>query len=63
MLFLQGGGTGQFAAVALNLMCIKDGQTADYIVTGTWSEKAAKEATKYGKVNKVLPATDKYTGM
>ena len=28
--------------------------TADYIVTGTWSEKAAKEAEKYGKVNLVV---------
>ncbi|KAJ1527694.1 hypothetical protein ONE63_007653 [Megalurothrips usitatus] len=59
VIFLQGGGTGQFAAVALNLM----GRTgsADYIVTGSWSAKAAKEAAKYGKVNLVFPKTDKYT--
>ncbi|XP_034248285.1 probable phosphoserine aminotransferase [Thrips palmi] len=58
VIFLQGGGTGLFAAVALNLM----GRTgsADYIVTGSWSSKAAKEAAKYGKVNLVLPKTDKY---
>ncbi|XP_073984673.1 phosphoserine aminotransferase [Rhodnius prolixus] len=58
VLFLQGGGTGMFAAVALNLM----GRTgvADYVVTGSWSAKAAKEAAKYGKVNLVIPKTDKY---
>lgn len=58
IIFLQGGGTGLFAAVALNLM----GRTgsADYLVTGSWSSKAAKEAAKYGKVNLVLPKTDKY---
>lgn len=57
-MFLQGGGTGLFAAVAMNLM----GRTgeADYIVTGTWSAKAAKEAAKYGKVNLVYPKPEKY---
>ncbi|XP_077996607.1 phosphoserine aminotransferase-like [Glandiceps talaboti] len=61
LLFLQGGGTGQFAATALNLMNLREGKCADYLVTGTWSAKAAKEAEKYGKVNRVLPKTDKYT--
>ena len=37
------------------------GQTADYLVTGTWSAKAAAEAKKFGSVNLVLPATKKYT--
>jgi len=58
ILFLQGGGTGLFAAVPLNL--ISETGCADYIVTGSWSAKAAKEATKYGKVNMVLPKTDSY---
>ncbi|KAJ8673930.1 hypothetical protein QAD02_005192 [Eretmocerus hayati] len=58
VLFMQGGGTGLFSAVPLNMM--KTG-TADYIVTGTWSSKAAKEAAKYGKVNLVLPKTSNYT--
>ena len=39
VLFLQGGGTLQFAMVPLNLMT-KSGK-ADYIVTGTWAKKAA----------------------
>ncbi|XP_017477951.1 PREDICTED: probable phosphoserine aminotransferase [Rhagoletis zephyria] len=59
ILLLQGGGTGQFAAVCFNLM----GRTgvADYVVTGSWSAKAAKEAEQYGKVNLVVPKVQKYT--
>ncbi len=49
ILFMQGGATGQFAAVAMNLM----GTTgkADYAVTGNFSGLAAKEAKKYGQVH------------
>lgn len=61
ILFLQGGCTGMFASVALNLMSV--GGTADYIVTGTWSEKAAAEAQKYGKVNWVVEKPKKYLGV
>jgi len=61
VLFLQGGGTGQFAAVACNLMGLQPKGSADYIVTGSWSAKAAQEAEKYGKVNYVVPKTKKYT--
>ena len=56
VLFMQGGGNQQFAAVPLNLM--KNG-TADYILTGQWSKKAAKEAEKYGKVNIIASSEDK----
>lgn len=45
VLFLQGGGTLQFAAVPMNLM--RSG-AADYVVSGTWSKKALKEARMYG---------------
>ena len=48
ILFLQGGATLQFAEIPMNL--IKSG-TADYAITGNFSEKAAKEAEKYGSVN------------
>ncbi|XP_067140563.1 probable phosphoserine aminotransferase [Centruroides vittatus] len=61
VLFMHGGGTGQFAAIPLNIC--PEGSTVDYFVTGGWSAKAAKEAEKYCKVNKVLPKTDKYTGI
>jgi len=53
VLFLQGGCTGMFAAVAMNLL--GENRKADYFVTGTWSKKAAEEAEKYGSVNLVLP--------
>ncbi|XP_058491133.1 phosphoserine aminotransferase [Solea solea] len=61
VLFLQGGGSGQFSAVPLNLIGLKEDKCADYLVTGTWSAKAAKEAEKYGKVNIVHPKLDSYT--
>ena len=53
VLFLHGGAVGQFAAAPLNLLS-PDG-VADHLVTGLWSEKAAKEAGRYGRVNIALP--------
>lgn len=53
---MHGGGTGQFAALPLNLSYLSKNQThpeADYLVSGTWSQKSAKEAEKFIKVNKV----------
>jgi len=49
VLFMQGGALGQFAAVPMNLLRGKAG--ADYIVTGSWGAKAAKEMARYGKAN------------
>jgi phosphoserine aminotransferase len=49
VLFLQGGATGQFAAIPLNLATPE--QTVDYINTGAWSKKAIGEARRYCKVN------------
>lgn len=49
VLFLQGGATGQFAAIPMNLH--PGGQPMDYIDTGAWSGKAIKEAQKFGSVN------------
>lgn len=46
VLFLQGGATLQFSMVPMNLLTA--GGSADYIETGTWSEKAIKEAKKVG---------------
>ncbi len=48
VLFLQGGGTLQFSMVPLNLL--RDTKKADYIVTGQWAKKAAKEAEKFGDI-------------
>jgi phosphoserine aminotransferase len=49
VLFLQGGASLQFSMVPMNLLT--PGTTADYIITGSWTEKAAKEAKKVGAVN------------
>ena len=60
ILFLQGGGTGQFAAVPLNLTTGKE-DVVDYLVTGTWSKKAANEAEKYATVHYPFPVMDTFT--
>ena len=49
VLFLQGGASLQFSMVPMNLLGA--GQTADYIDTGSWGEKAVQEARKVGTVN------------
>ena len=55
MLFLQGGATQQFAAIPMNLMRNKK---ADYIVSGSWSKKAFKEAQLYGEARCVASSED-----
>lgn len=49
VLFLQGGASTQFSMVPMNLLAA--GSTADYIDTGSWAEKAIKEAKKVGAVS------------
>ena len=49
VLFLQGGASLQFSMVPMNLLTA--GATADYIDSGSWAEKAIKEAKKVGTVN------------
>ena len=56
ILFVQGGGHVQFAMVPMNLM--KNG-VACYIETGAWSQKAIKEAQKYGEVKISASSKDK----
>jgi phosphoserine aminotransferase len=46
ILFMHGGGHGQFAAIPLNL-CPNGNEKATYLVNGTWSKRAVAEATKY----------------
>ena len=48
VMFLQGGATAMFAAVAMNLM---DGGKADYVDSGNFAHNALVEAKKYGEVN------------
>jgi len=49
VLMLQGGASLQFSMVPMNLLA--PGQTADYIDTGSWADKAVKEAKRVGSVN------------
>lgn len=49
VLFMHGGGRGQFSAVPLNLL--QAGKSADYIISGAWSLAAVEEAQKFGQVN------------
>jgi phosphoserine aminotransferase len=49
VLFLQGGASLQFSMVPMNLL--PPGGSADYIVTGSWSQKAVKEAKRVGADN------------
>lgn len=58
VMFIQGGGTLQFAMVPLNLLR-KSGK-ADYIITGTWAKKAAKEAQKFGDI-KIVASSEEST--
>ena len=56
VLFVQGGGTTQFASVPMNLMHTG---TADYVVTGTWSKKAFNEAKLYGTPRVLATSEDR----
>ena len=56
VLFLQGGGSTQFAMVPMNLL---KNRVADYIITGQWAKKAHKEASIYGKANAIASSADK----
>lgn len=50
VLFMQGGATAQNALLPLNLIDLKPQQMADYVLTGSWSNKTYKEAVKYGSM-------------
>ncbi len=57
VLFLGGGASLQFSMVPYNLLA--DNQTAAYLETGSWSQKAIKEAKLFGNVNVVASSSDK----
>jgi phosphoserine aminotransferase len=56
VLFLQGGASLQFSMVPMNLL--PAGGSADYVVTGSWSEKAVKEAKRVGGVKIAATTAD-----
>ena len=57
VLFLQGGATLQFAQVPMNLLAGKG--KADYVLTGEWSKKAAREARSYCDVSIAASSEDR----
>jgi phosphoserine aminotransferase len=57
VLFLQGGGKGEFSLIPMNLLRGKS--SADYVDTGHWSSGAIKEAKKYGDVAVIASSADK----
>ncbi len=60
VLFLQGGASLQFSMIPLNLLSA--GASADYIITGSWGEKALKEAKRQGPINVAADMADsRYT--
>jgi phosphoserine aminotransferase len=57
VLFLQGGASTQFFMVPMNFLTADS--TADYVVTGAWSQKAVSEAKRFGRVHVVATSEDK----
>ncbi len=56
VLFIQGGASMQFCMIPMNLL--HEGDTADYVNTGTWSTKAIKEAEILGKTVNVVASSE-----
>lgn len=56
ILFLQGGASLQFAQIPMTFLSKET--SADYIVNGAWSEKAVKEAKKFGSVNIIFSSKE-----
>ncbi len=57
VVFLQGGASLQFAMIPYNLL--GEGETAAYLETGVWAQKAAKEAKIFGNVQVVASSKDR----
>jgi phosphoserine aminotransferase len=57
VLFLQGGASTQFAMVPMNFLT--PDATADYLITGSWSQKAAAEAGRFGNVHVACSSEDR----
>ncbi len=57
VIFTTGGASNQFSMVPMNLVQV--GQTADYIVTGSWAKKAHQEATRFVETNVAATSKDK----
>ncbi len=56
VLFLTGGASSQFFMVPMNIL--NENETAAYINTGVWADRAIKEAKHFGKVDVVASSKD-----
>jgi phosphoserine aminotransferase len=61
ILFMQGGAIAENAIIPLNLL--GDKHTADYVVTGSWSEKSFKEAKKYCNAHLAASSGPHFSGV
>jgi phosphoserine aminotransferase len=57
VLFLQGGASLQFSMVPMNLLPAS--KTADYLVTGVWSQKAVLEGRRVGNIHVAATSEDR----
>lgn len=57
VLFLQGGATSQFYQIPMTFLTPND--TADYLITGAWSQKAIKDAKRYGNAHEACSSKDR----
>ncbi|HUH94880.1 MAG TPA: 3-phosphoserine/phosphohydroxythreonine transaminase [Casimicrobiaceae bacterium] len=57
ILFLQGGAVAENAVIPMNLLAGRS--RADYVNTGSWSQKSIKEAKKYCAVNVAASSEDR----
>ncbi|RRR76783.1 MAG: 3-phosphoserine/phosphohydroxythreonine transaminase [Candidatus Viridilinea halotolerans] len=56
VLFMQGGASAQFALLALNFL--RPATTANYVLTGSWGEKALEEAKRIGATHVAATAAE-----
>jgi len=57
VLFLQGGASSQFFMVPMNFLTSQE--TADYLITGSWSQKAVAQAKRFGNVHQAASSKDR----
>lgn len=59
ILYVHGGAQMQFSAIPLNLINRNPAKKASFVLTGTWAEKASKEAARYGNPINIASSADK----
>lgn len=59
ILYVHGGAQMQFSAIPLNLINRNPAKKASFVLTGAWTEKASKEAARYGHSIDIASSADK----